>query len=147
MLARLISEIREMLAARTRKARQKAQAWGLPLAVLTTFLLVEVAVGNMLAIAIGYLVLTIFILSYGLIEQSTPVRRAATYFLGFTVLCFGSGRVIYWFYDGVLNDSYEWMFDLGHLSLWLSTALTVIDLRERRSVFRTAQLPTERDDA
>lgn len=134
----ILSEAREIFTARTRKARQKAQAWGLPVAVLMTFILVEVAVGNLLAVAAGYGVLFGFVMMYGLIEQSTPVRRAATYFLGFTVLCFGSGRAIFWYYDGVLNDSYEWMFDLGHLSLWLSTALTVIDLRERRGVTKPA---------
>ena len=131
---RLLSEVRYMLTAHTHLARSKLQAWGLPMAVVIAFLLTEFVVGNLLTIAVGYVTLTFFIFTYGLIENSTPVRRGATFFLGLAVLCFGNGRVLYWFYDGKVTDNYEWLFDMGHISLWVSAVLTVVDLRERRDV-------------
>lgn len=133
-LERMLAKAWHVMVARSRLARSKRKAWGLPLLLGLIFVSLELALGNLLTIALGYLGLFFFILQFGLIEQSTPVRRAATFMLGMAVLCFGSGRMLYWFHSGVLTPDYEWLFDTGHLSLWTATALTVLDLRERRAV-------------
>lgn len=111
--------------------RANLALWALPLAVLLSFITLEAVAGTQFTIALGYGALFFFILETGLVERGPPLRRAGTYFLGLTVLCFGNGRLLLWFYGMDSLPKFQWIFDAGHLALLISAAFHVLELRAR----------------
>lgn len=70
---------------------------------------------NALAPAL-YLVACLVLFWVSVNFEMPPMRRVKFYFLAFASMCFGSGRLLY----NIAPDdlpTYEWIFDLAHLSL------------------------------
>lgn len=113
-------------------ASGSAKVWLLSAAVVLAYLLVEFTLGHMAALAIGYVAVFLFIFEGGLIERGSPLRRAGTYFLGLAVLCFGNGQLMLALAGGVdALPQFEWLFDAGHISLWITAIFHLLELRQQ----------------
>ncbi|VVT07363.1 hypothetical protein [Erythrobacter sp. EC-HK427] len=127
------------------KLRAAPEVWLLPLTVLIAFGLAEFTLGNTVTVAIGYVALFVFIFEAGLIERGSPLRRAGTYFLGAAILCFGNGRLLLALNGGLDSlPRFEWLFDAGHVSLWISAIFHLLELRQQLKASGPHKLETDR---
>lgn len=69
-----------------------------------------------------YLALFVGIMLVGSSDKESALRRLKMLALGFTVLCLGCGRMLWWADPAGLPE-YDWLFTLGHWSLAAFTAL------------------------